>query len=37
MRELEELPIERVLVAHGQPVLSRGGEAIAAALRRYDG
>lgn len=35
LRELEELEIERVLVAHGPPVLTGGNEAIAAALRAY--
>ena len=35
LRELEELEIERVLVAHGPPVLSGGSEAIAAALLRF--
>ena len=33
--ELERLPIDRVLVAHGTPVLGQGREAIAAAVRRY--
>jgi glyoxylase-like metal-dependent hydrolase (beta-lactamase superfamily II) len=32
---LETLPVERVLVGHGPPVLSRGSEAIADALRRF--
>jgi len=35
MRELEALPIERVLVGHGPPVLQGGGEAISSALRRF--
>jgi glyoxylase-like metal-dependent hydrolase (beta-lactamase superfamily II) len=33
--ELESLPVDRVLVGHGPPVLSRGSEAIADALRRF--
>ena len=33
LRELEEMDIERVLVAHGPPVLEGGNEAISAALR----
>lgn len=33
--ELKRLPIERVLVAHGPPVLERGSEAIAAALQAF--
>jgi len=35
LRELERLPIERVLVAHGPPVLRAGSEAISAALRSF--
>jgi len=35
LRELAELDIERVLVAHGPPVLTGGNDAIAAALRAY--
>ena len=35
LRELEELPIERVLVAHGPSVLAEGGSAIKAALRSF--
>jgi glyoxylase-like metal-dependent hydrolase (beta-lactamase superfamily II) len=35
LQELERLPIERVLVSHGPPVLNRGREAIAAALRSF--
>jgi glyoxylase-like metal-dependent hydrolase (beta-lactamase superfamily II) len=34
LRPLLELPVERVLVAHGKPVLERGREALAAALAR---
>ena len=34
--KLLELPIERVLPAHGEPVLERGREAIAAALAALD-
>ena len=33
LRPLLELPIERVLVSHGEPVLSGGRNALAAALR----
>jgi hypothetical protein len=33
LRPLLELPIERVLVTHGEPVLENGGAALAAALR----
>ena len=33
--ELEALPVERVLVGHGPPVLSGGSEAISDALRRF--
>ena len=33
--ELEQLPVERVLVAHGPPVLSDGVEAISTALRAF--
>jgi glyoxylase-like metal-dependent hydrolase (beta-lactamase superfamily II) len=33
--ELERLSIERVLVSHGPPVLTRGREAIAAAVRAF--
>ena len=32
LRPLLDLPIERVLTSHGEPVLSRGREALAAAL-----
>jgi hypothetical protein len=32
LRPLLELPIERVLVSHGEPVLSGGREALAEAL-----
>jgi hypothetical protein len=32
LRFLEALPIERVLVTHGEPVLEHGGEALARAL-----
>jgi len=32
LRDLLALPVERVLVSHGEPVLSDGGRAIAAAL-----
>lgn len=35
LAELERLPIERVLVAHGPPVLERGNEAIASALQAF--
>jgi glyoxylase-like metal-dependent hydrolase (beta-lactamase superfamily II) len=35
--ELRLLPIERVLVAHGQPVLGAGADAIAAALDAFAG
>jgi len=35
--ELRLLPIERVLVAHGQPVLGAGADAIAAALDSFAG
>jgi hypothetical protein len=34
LRPLLELPIERVIVSHGEPVLSDGREALAMALRR---
>jgi glyoxylase-like metal-dependent hydrolase (beta-lactamase superfamily II) len=37
MNELRLLPIERVLVAHGPPVLAAGAEAIAAALDSFAG
>jgi glyoxylase-like metal-dependent hydrolase (beta-lactamase superfamily II) len=33
--KLEALPVERVLVGHGPPVLSGGGETISDALRRF--
>jgi glyoxylase-like metal-dependent hydrolase (beta-lactamase superfamily II) len=33
--ELRRLPVERVLVSHGDPVLSGGSEAIAAALQGF--
>jgi glyoxylase-like metal-dependent hydrolase (beta-lactamase superfamily II) len=33
--KLEALPVERVLVAHGPPVLSGGSEAISDALQRF--
>jgi glyoxylase-like metal-dependent hydrolase (beta-lactamase superfamily II) len=33
LRPLLDLPIERVLVSHGEPVLTGGGGALAAALR----
>ena len=33
LRPLLELPIERVLVTHGEPVLENGRDALAAALR----
>jgi glyoxylase-like metal-dependent hydrolase (beta-lactamase superfamily II) len=32
LRPLLDLPVERVLVTHGEPVLAGGGEALAAAL-----
>lgn len=32
LRPLLELPVERVLVSHGEPVLEQGGRALAAAL-----
>jgi hypothetical protein len=32
LRPLLDLPIERVLVSHGEPVLERGREAVARAL-----
>jgi glyoxylase-like metal-dependent hydrolase (beta-lactamase superfamily II) len=32
LRPLLELPVERVLVSHGEPVLEDGGAALAAAL-----
>jgi hypothetical protein len=32
LRPLLELPVERVLVAHGEPVLADGHKALAAAL-----
>lgn len=35
MGELEGLPVEHVLVGHGQPVLHGGREAISAALRGF--
>ncbi len=35
LQELERLRIERVLVAHGPPVLNGGSGAIAAALRTF--
>ncbi|MGH2934351.1 MAG: MBL fold metallo-hydrolase, partial [Gaiellaceae bacterium] len=35
LRELGELPIERVLVAHGPPILHDGREAVSAALRAF--
>src|SRR5262245_7471301 len=34
LRPLLELPVDRVLVAHGEPVLAAGREALAAALGR---
>ena len=37
MNELRLLPIERILVAHGQPVLAAGADAIAAALDSFAG
>jgi glyoxylase-like metal-dependent hydrolase (beta-lactamase superfamily II) len=37
MNELRRLPIERVLVAHGPPVLEGGTDAIAAALDSFAG
>ena len=33
--ELEALPVERVVVGHGTPVLAGGSEAISEALRRF--
>jgi len=33
LRPLLELPVEHVLVSHGEPVLHGGGEALASALR----
>jgi hypothetical protein len=33
LRPLLDLPVERVLVSHGEPVLARGHEALAEALR----
>jgi len=33
--ELERLPIERVLVAHGTPILRDGADAISAALQSF--
>ena len=33
LRPLLELPVERVLVTHGEPVLENGRAALAAALR----
>ena len=33
LRPLLELPVERVLLSHGEPVLEDGGRALAAALR----
>jgi glyoxylase-like metal-dependent hydrolase (beta-lactamase superfamily II) len=35
LHELERLPIERVLVAHGPPVLNDGSRAVAVALRDF--
>jgi hypothetical protein len=35
MNELRRLPIDRVLVAQGQPVLDAGTDAIAAALDSF--
>jgi glyoxylase-like metal-dependent hydrolase (beta-lactamase superfamily II) len=35
LAELEALPIRRVLVGHGSPVLEGGNEAISAALRAF--
>ena len=35
LRPLLELPIERVIVSHGEPVLAGGREALAEALDRY--
>jgi glyoxylase-like metal-dependent hydrolase (beta-lactamase superfamily II) len=35
MCELRRMPIDRVLVAHGQPVFEAGAEAIAAALDSF--
>ena len=32
LRPLLELPVERVLVSHGEPVLARGREALAEAI-----
>jgi hypothetical protein len=32
LRPLLELPVERVLVSHGEPVLQDGSQALAAAL-----
>jgi hypothetical protein len=37
LRPLLELPIELVLVSHGEPVLSGGRAALAGALRRHPG
>lgn len=37
LKELERLPIERVLVAHGPPVLNDGKDAISAALQAFRG
>ena len=34
LRPLLDLPVELVLVSHGEPVLENGREAIAAALER---
>ena len=36
LHELEALPIQRVLVSHGPPVLEDGAEAIARAVRRFE-
>ncbi len=35
LAELARLPIDGVLVSHGPPVLSRGSEAISAALESF--
>ena len=37
LSELSKLPIDRILVAHGQPVLSNGNDRIREALLRFDG
>jgi hypothetical protein len=34
LQHLLELPIRRILVSHGEPVLEDGGEALARALAR---